>query len=262
VEYVLVVCCAFVVSGLTLFSGFGLGTLLMPVFALFFPVETAVAATAVVHGANNVLKASLLGRHADWQLVLRFGLPAVPAAALGATVLLVVSDLAPIVEYSVGGFQAVVTPIKLLMGLLMMAFAWFELLPRFRRLEFDRKLLTLGGLLSGFFGGLSGHQGALRSAFLAKVGITTEAFVGTNAVIGLGVDVTRLAIYGSIFFAGGSHGLFDSETTPLILSGIAAAFCGVMLGKKLVAKVTMKTVQTLTGIMLLGIAFTLGAGLI
>jgi hypothetical protein len=35
-----------------------------------------------------------------------------------------------------------------------------------------------------------------------------------------------------------------------------------MLGKKLVAKVTMKTVQTLTGIMLLGIAFALGAGLI
>jgi len=262
VEYVLVAGCALVVSGLTLFSGFGLGTLLMPVFALFFPVETAVAATAVVHGANNVLKASLLGRHADWQIVLRFGLPAVPAAALGATVLLVVSDLAPIVEYSVGGSQAVVTPINLLMGLLMMAFALFELLPRFRRLEFDRKLLTLGGLLSGFFGGLSGHQGALRSAFLAKVGITTEAFVGTNSVIGLVVDLTRLAMYGAIFFAGGSHGVLEGEATPLILSGIAAAFCGVMLGKKLVAKVTMKTVQTLTGIMLLGIALALGAGLI
>ena len=261
-EYVLVACCALVVSGLTLFSGFGLGTLLMPVFALFFPVETAVAATAVVHGANNVLKASLLGRHADWQLVLRFGLPAVPAAMLGATLLLAISDLAPIVEYSVGASQAVVTPIKLLMGLLMLLFALFELLPRFRRLEFDRKLLTLGGLLSGFFGGLSGHQGALRSAFLAKVGITTEAFVGTNAVIGLLVDLTRLAIYGAIFFASGSQGLFESRATALILSGIAAAFCGVVLGKRLVAKVTMKTVQTLTGTMLLGIAFALGAGLI
>ena len=29
-------------------------------------------------------------------------------------------------------------------------------------LEFDRRYLPLGGLLSGFFGGLSGHQGALR----------------------------------------------------------------------------------------------------
>ncbi len=261
-EYVLVASCALFVSGLTLFSGFGLGTLLMPVFALFFSVETAVAATAVVHGVNNVLKASWLGRNADWQLVLRFGLPAVPAALLGATLLVLVSDLAPVIEYSVGGSRAVVTPIKLLMGLLMTAFALFELLPRFRRLEFDRKLLTLGGLLSGFFGGLSGHQGALRSAFLAKVGITTEAFVGTNAVIGLVVDLTRLAIYASVFFVGERTDLFERNAVPLILTGIVAAFFGVVLGKKLVAKVTMKTVQTLTGVMLLGIAFALGTGLI
>jgi uncharacterized protein len=40
---------AFLAGGLTLFSGFGLGTLLMPVIALFFPVEVAVAITAVVH---------------------------------------------------------------------------------------------------------------------------------------------------------------------------------------------------------------------
>ena len=39
-------------AGLTLYSGFGLGTLLLPVFALFYPVEVAVAATAMVHGAN------------------------------------------------------------------------------------------------------------------------------------------------------------------------------------------------------------------
>jgi len=37
------------VSGLTLFSGFGLGTLLMPTFVLFFPIEVAVAATAIVY---------------------------------------------------------------------------------------------------------------------------------------------------------------------------------------------------------------------
>lgn len=47
---------ALVVSGLTLFSGFGLGTLLMPAFAVFFPVEVAVAATAVVHLATNRLR--------------------------------------------------------------------------------------------------------------------------------------------------------------------------------------------------------------
>lgn len=52
-SYLLVTVAAVTVSALTLYSGFGLGTLLMPVFALFFPVQVASGATAVVHAANN-----------------------------------------------------------------------------------------------------------------------------------------------------------------------------------------------------------------
>ena len=70
-EYVVVCAVALVVSALTLFSGFGLGTLLMPAFALFFPVPVAIAATAVVHLANNVFKVALVGRRADWSVVVR-----------------------------------------------------------------------------------------------------------------------------------------------------------------------------------------------
>ena len=53
-ELVLIGLVALLTSGLTLFSGFGLGTILMPVFALFFPLPLAIAATAVVHFANNL----------------------------------------------------------------------------------------------------------------------------------------------------------------------------------------------------------------
>ena len=81
--YLAVALAAFFAAGLTLYSGFGLGTLLLPVFALFFPAEMAVVATALVHGANNVFKVSLLGRQADWDVVLRFGLPAIAAAVGG-----------------------------------------------------------------------------------------------------------------------------------------------------------------------------------
>lgn len=262
VDYLIVATAALLVSGLTLFSGFGLGTLLMPVFALFFPIEAAVAATAVVHGANNVLKALVLGRHAEWSIVVRFGLPAVLAAFVGAALLGVVSAFPPLAEYAVGPRRAVVTPIKLLMGALMVAFALFELLPRLRQLEFDRRLLTVGGLLSGFFGGLSGHQGALRSAFLAKVRMTTAGFVGTNAVIGLIVDLARISIYGLIFLGAGGDGLHQGRMGRLVITGIAAAFLGVAVARPLVPKVTMGSVQTLTGVLLLGIAAALGMGVI
>jgi uncharacterized membrane protein YfcA len=54
---------AFTVIGgsiLTFFSGFGLGTLMLPVMALFFPVDLAVIATAIVHLANNLFKFGLV----------------------------------------------------------------------------------------------------------------------------------------------------------------------------------------------------------
>lgn len=79
-EYLLICTVALIVAALTLFSGLGLRTLLMPAFAIVFPVQFAVAATAVVHLANNVFKVLLVGRHADIKTAVRFTM----AGALGA----------------------------------------------------------------------------------------------------------------------------------------------------------------------------------
>jgi uncharacterized membrane protein YfcA len=245
-----------------MYSGFGLGTLMLPVFALFFPVELAVVATALVHGANNVFKVSLLGRHADWEVVLKFGLTAIVAAVAGALALGWLARWQAAVTVDLNE-QAVaqVTPVKLSVGLLMILFALFELLPRFRALEFDRRYLPLGGLLSGFFGGLSGHQGALRSAFLAKSGLTTERFVGSNAVIGFLVDLTRILVYLGLFTAAGA-GITRAGLWPLVVTGALAAFCGVLIGKRYLHKVTMTSVRTLVGILLFGVGLALITGLL
>jgi len=261
-SYLLISTVAFLVSGLTLYSGFGLGTMLMPVFALFFPVEVAVAATAIVHSSNNLFKIAVIGRHADRSLVLRFGVPAMFSAFVGAAALGYLSGLGQLASYTIGSRTAVINPIKLVMALLMFSFALFELLPTLRSLKFDRKYLFLGGVLSGFFGGLSGHQGALRSAFLVKVGVSTEAFVGTNAVIGFMVDMARIVTYAILFFLERTANPIIAGEWSLILAGICSAFIGVLIGKRFLHKITMKTVQTLAGVLLLGIALALGAGLV
>ena len=107
-------------------------------------------------------------------VVLSFGVPAIIAASVGAAALGYVSHFGELATYALGPRTAVITPIKLAMGTLMLAFALFELLPRLRELEFDRKFLPMGGVLSGFFGGFSGHQGALRAAFLVKTGLSIK----------------------------------------------------------------------------------------
>ena len=92
-ELVLIGLVALLTSGLTLFSGFGLGTILMPVFALFFPLPLAIAATAVVHFANNLFKFGLMAKQADWSVVARFSLPAALTATAGAGVLWLVDPM-------------------------------------------------------------------------------------------------------------------------------------------------------------------------
>lgn len=248
---------AMVASGLTLFSGFGLGTLLMPVVAIFFSVDIAVGITAVVHLANNLFKLGLLGKGAHWPVVLRFGIPAVVAAFIGAWLLGSLAGGAPLAEYSLAGIDATLTPVKLVIGVLILVFALLELSPRFAAMSFDMRWLPFGGILSGFFGGLSGHQGAFRSMFLIKSGIGKEQFIATSVVLAVMVDVARLLVYGA-------DAVEARSEIDWLLVGVAcvAAFTGAFLGVRLLGKVTLLTVQRLVAVMLVVVGIGLSSGLL
>ena len=261
--YVVVGLAAFGVAGLTLFSGFGLGTLLMPVFALFFPVEVAVGSTAVVHAANNVVRLGLVGRDAAWAIVWRFGVPAVLAAFAGAWVLgmLVLGDV--LWEWRWGVLRGRVSVVKVVMGVLILLFAAVELWGgrAGREEDVSSKWLALGGVLSGFFGGLSGHQGALRAAFLGPLGLPPARFVGTQAVLACMVDATRLCVYGLGFVV---FGRGAQQAVPWCVVGFACvcAFGGSVVGKRLLGKVTVRVVRWVTVGLLVMVGLGLSSGLV
>lgn len=262
-EIGLIAVVALAASALTFVSGFGLGTLLMPAFALFLPIEVAIAATALVHLANGLLKAALMGRFADRGVLVRFGLVALVLAAAGAWVQESLATAQPLAQWSVRGTDFEVSAIKLVVGLVMAGFALAELHPRFESLEFDRRWLPLGGAISGFFGGLSGHQGALRSAFLARCGLTKEAFIGTGELISILIDVARLGIYlPERLAAFRSAEAAGTHLWELVGVGCAAAFVGTLVGQRVVKKVTLKAVRMVVGVMLLVLAALLIAGIL
>jgi uncharacterized protein len=261
VDYFVISLTALFVSALTLFSGFGLGTILMPAFALFFPIPVAVAATAVVHLANNVFKIILVGRDANMGVVFRFALTAALAAIPGAWLLGWLSWMPAITSYEIGEQTFDLTLLKLVIGLLIISFALFDLMPVLQKLAFDRKYLPLGGMLSGFFGGLSGHQGAMRSAFLMKSGLEKEVFIGTNAVSAFIVDIVRLAVYGIAFYAA-DFAEVAGDIWSLVLLAIVFAFAGSFIGSRLLKKVTLRFVQYLVGTMLLLVGVGLMTGLL
>jgi uncharacterized protein len=261
-EYIVICLVALFVSGLTLFSGFGLGTLLMPAFALFFPLPIAIAATAVVHLANNLFKLALLGKFADKKIVLRFAVPAAVAAVFGALLLKTISDIEPLVEYDIGSREGKITVVKIAIAGLIAFFAILEQLPHFRNLSLPTKFIPLGGGLSGFFGGLSGHQGALRTAFLAKLGLTKQVLIGTMVVSAVIVDFSRLLIYGLTYFTEHFQELKDSGVVGPVLAGTLAAFLGAFIGSRLMQKVTLNTIHTIITVLLILLAIALGSGII
>ena len=110
-----------------------------------------------------------------------------------------------------------------MLGVLIAGFARLEVSKRAEALAFGRRSLPLGGALSGCLGGLSGRQGALRSAFLPRLGLSKQAFIGTSVV---------------------------------------SAWLGSLTGARLVRSVTLRALQLIVAAMLLLVAALLAAGII
>lgn len=248
---------ALLASGLTFVSGFGLGTLLLPAFGAFLPLEHAVALTGVVHVLNGLFKLSLVGLHIQWRIFLRFGVPAAIAAVLGAELLLSLSNAAVLAEWHWASRTAQVTPVKLVVGLLLCAFAAIELRPSLRGMTFPPRYLMLGGVLSGFFGGLSGLQGALRSAFLVRAGLEPRAYVATGSAIGVLIDLSRLPVYASALVQ-----VREQIDWSVVQVAVVCACVGALFGQKWIGSMTMAGVQRLVAALLLVMGTALMVGLL
>ena len=254
-EILLISIVAFLVAILTFFSGFGLGTLLTPIMMIFFPVEVAIALTGVVHFSNNLFKLVLVGKNFDKEVVLRFGIPAVLFAFIGALLLVKIPNMQPLYSYQLFEKTFEVFPMKLIVAIFMLFFAVVDLIPFFNKLQFDKNKLPIGGALSGFFGGLTGAQGALRSAFLIRAGLSKEAFIATTVVISSFVDFTRLGVYSTRIL-----NLDLKENLPLLICATLSAMIGAFIGNKLLKKVTLKFLQISVATLLIIISIGLGLG--
>lgn len=256
-DYIIICLFALVGSGLTFFSGFGLGTLLVPVFAIFFPIDISIALTAIVHFLNNIFKLSLIGRNASRHIIFKFGLPAILSAFLGAYVLTLIANIPPFYTYTFSERTFYITPVKLTIAVLLFIFSLFDIIPKLIKLNFDEKYIPVGGLLSGFFGGLSGNQGALRTAFLIRANLTKEAFIATGVVIAILIDISRLTVYSADILKVGKN-----IDYLLLISATLSAFVGAVIGNSVLKKITIKALQLIVGVMLLIFSVLLALGIV
>ena len=102
----------------------------------------------------------------------------------------------------------------------------------------------------------------MRSAFLIRAADSKKVFIATGVACAVLVDLARLAVYGRSFLLSNLAASWDSGVGGLVLAATGSAFAGAFLGVRLIGKVTYATLRWVVGLLLIGLALALGAGVI
>lgn len=216
-------------GGVASIAGFGIGSLLTPLLTVPLGARLAVAAVALPHAVGTAVRFWRL-RHAVDRHVLRgFGVASAAGGLTGALLHDVASDAALTIVF---GALLVFAGLSGITGLAA-------------RLRFRGAVAWVAGALSGFFGGLVGNQGGIRSAALLAFPLQRDAFVATATAIGLLVDAARLPVY----LAGAWRELLDRW--PLVLVATAGVVAGTLFGARLLRAIPERLFARLVGALIL-----------
>ena len=224
-------------AALTVPAGFGLATMLTPVMLLWLEPHLAIAAVAVVHAVHNGWKLVLLKGDVDFSAVKRYGWAMIFGAFIGASLS---TSIDP-------------KPLLIVIGVALILLPMLSISERWTNYRLPEAEDRWGGFGSGFMGGLTGHQGALRAMFLQRRLPDKTAYAATAALLALVVDLSRLPVY---LFSGGEELI---EYLPLVGGSVVSAIIGVHLGKRWLKKWKKSFISTMItiGIILSGIMYVI-----
>jgi uncharacterized protein len=211
-------------------AGFGIGSLITPVFALHYPLKVAVAAVAIPHIAATATRLWLMREHVDRKLLIRFGLASAVGGLIGAFL------------YSAAGNPVLTT----IFGAALVLTATLELTGAARRVKLRGPWAWIAGTASGL-GGMVGNQGGIRSAALLGFETTRQSFVATATAVALLVDLARLPVYVS--------GQYE---TLMRMAGVigwatAGALIGTFLGKRVLDVIPERVFRPAVSLLILAL---------
>jgi uncharacterized protein len=206
---------AIVAGAIASVAGFGIGSILTPVFALRVDMQLAVAAVAIPHLAATALRLSMMRQHVDWRLVRAFGTMSAAGGLAGA-----------LLQQRLRGPGLV-----MVFGGLLVFAGLTSLTGMMERVRLGRTAAWMAGLLSGVFGGLVGNQGGIRSAALLGFDVRPAAFVASATAAALMVDLARMPVYVALE----AHRLVD--LAGLIALAAVGAVAGTIGGERVLRRI-------------------------
>jgi uncharacterized membrane protein YfcA len=218
-------------------AGFGIGSLLTPVLAASTGAKIAVAAVSIPHAIGTSIRFWRFRRAVDWRIVRSFGITSAAGGLTGALLNTFSSGRA----------------LEIVFGCLLMLAGASQVTGFARRWRLRGALAWLGGAVSGFFGGLVGNQGGIRTAAMLGFDVDKRRFVATTTAVAWLIDAARVPVY------------LAAERTALaalwstIVIAAAAVTVGTLFGERLLARVPDTKFRVVVGslLLLLGVSFLL-----
>lgn len=218
-------------GGVAAISGFGIGSLLTPLLALRLGTKLAVAVVSVPHVIGTAARFLRLREHLDRKVFLNFGILSAIGGLLGALL----------------NSRANSPALTIVFGCLLLLAGVSGLTGLLEKLRMGRRTAWVAGALSGFFGGLVGNQGGIRSAALLSFGMRKEATVATATAVALIVDGARMPVY----FVVETRGIFHAWA--IILVAVAGVLLGTFWGVNLLRKIPERLFPKLLSLLILAL---------
>lgn len=112
-------------------------------------------------------------------------------------------------------------------------------------LRFGKTSAAIIGLASGFFGGLVGEQGGIRSVALLNFDIEKEAFIATATATALIVDAVRMPVY---FLTQSSQ---VGEYVLILIFSSVAVVVGTLAGNLVLKKIPQDSFKRIVSLLIL-----------
>jgi uncharacterized membrane protein YfcA len=176
----------FLIAALTLISsmvgtmaGFGTSTIMIPILAMFLAPIEAIFLVSIIHWFGNIWQLTLFRSGFKMRLFVLFGISGLLASYGGAALSLKIEgDI-----------------FVRILGLFLAIYAISLIIKYKFKVKAGTKTALVGGTLSGFFAGMFGIGGPIRSAFLLAFDLPKAVYIATAGAIGLLVDSTRIITY-------------------------------------------------------------------